>query len=74
MNLYTFKVADRHLIIHLSSDSGTSCHVLNSIEPFPRKHKVFGEKIQILHHLHCKGTEILRKPCNSVVKSQKHIG
>lgn len=44
MNLYTFKVGDRHLIIQLSSDSGTSGHVQNSTEPFPRKCKVFGGK------------------------------
>ena len=44
VNLNTFKVGDRHLIIQLSSDSGTSGHVQNSTEPFPRKRKVFGGK------------------------------
>lgn len=44
VNLYTFKVGDRHLIIQLSSDSGASGLVQNSTGPFPKKHKVFGGK------------------------------
>lgn len=40
--LHTFKAGDKHLIIHLNSDNGTSGHVQKSREHFPRKHKMFG--------------------------------
>lgn len=38
----TFKAGEKHRIIHLNSDSGTSGHVQKSREHFPRKHKMFG--------------------------------
>lgn len=40
--LYVLKAGDRHLITHLSSDSGTSGHVQKSRELFPRKRKMSG--------------------------------